>query len=112
MDFRCSCIHGAIQVSEILYAFSCHGGGFGIKGYIVSEFNEKLNFAHELLPINVLRIFNIIIEGLCFCSFSLLYSIFTNWGQAWDANNITLDEEYHYNDLKAEQVNPDWIIYD
>ena len=40
----------ADNVSEIFYGFRCHGGGFGIEGYITFAVDKGLNIVHDLLP--------------------------------------------------------------
>ena len=53
----------ADKVNEIFYGFRRHGRGFGIEGYITFTVEKDLNNIHELLPIFVLRIFNVHNDG-------------------------------------------------
>ena len=103
----------ADHVNKIFYGFRHHGGGFAIEGYITFKVKKDLNFVHGLLTIFGLNTINAINDGICFHSFLICHSIFTKGGQAWDEDIITLDVEWHYNELAVEQVgNPDWNLFD
>ena len=93
------------EISGIYYGFKCHGGGFGIEGFVL--FNDDKDEAEvgRLLPGMVIRIFHHNNDANHFCAFVHCTAIFTKWGNmVVDDSAFTFEIHWHYHELNQVHV--------
>ena len=92
------------EVNGIFYGFKCHGGSFGIEGFVLFLDDKHENTVRMLLPGLIIRVFNHDNDANRFRAFVCRTSIFSKWGMAVNENTFTYEIQWHYNELDQVHV--------